>query len=190
MRYFITLLFISVLALSLIGCGGNKTLTQTKTGDIPDWYKQLDKDESFFFSATTATSKDIQLAVEKAEAAARAAIARNVDVKVSGLQKSFQEEIGTAEESNLLQQFTSTSKTVFSTNLTGSKILKKEIVNDGTNYRAYVLMEYPVGAANEALLQQLSKQKELYTRFQASKAFKEMDDEVKKYEEWKQKLAE
>ena len=63
----------------------------------------------------------------------------------------------------------------------------KELFKDGEIWRAYVLVEYPIGAANNAFVQQIKKQEELYTRFRSSETFKELEDEVKKYEEWKEK---
>ncbi len=48
------------------------------------------------------------------------------------------------------------------------------------------LMQYPIGAANEALVQQIKKNQDMYTKFQASKSFKELDDEVNKLDESKQ----
>jgi len=60
-------------------------------------------------------------------------------------------------------------------------------VKDGNNWRAYVLVEYSVGAASEALMQQIKNNEQMFTRFRASKAFEEMDKEVKDYEEAKKK---
>ena len=66
-------------------------------------------------------------------------------------------------------------------------MIKKEVSEEDGIYDSYVLVQYPIGAASEALMQQLKKKEELYTRFRASQAFEELDDEVKKYEEWKAK---
>ena len=60
-----------------------------------------------------------------------------------------------------------------------------KIVKDGNNWRAYVLIEYPLGAAQEALREQIKKNEQLYTRFRASQTYKELDDEVQKYENYK-----
>ena len=127
----------------------------------------------------------MDLAVQKASTDARAEIGRQMELKVNALQKKFAEEVGSGEGSQLLEQFTTATKTVVSTELTGSKITKKEISQDGNNYRAYVLAEYPIGAAQQAFLKQISKNEELYTRYRSSEAFKELDEDVKKYEEWK-----
>jgi hypothetical protein len=101
------------------------------------------------------------------------------------LQKRFTEETGTAGNAQLLDMFTQAGKIVVSTSLSGSKESKKKIVKDGNNWRAYVLVEYSVGAASEALMQQIKNNEQMYTRFRATQGFKELDDEVKKYEDFK-----
>jgi len=185
MRSYLIVVLVAVLGLAFLSCSGSKVLTDTKLGDVPDWFKNIPEDPDFLFSAKTATSKDLQLALDKATQAARADIAQQAEVKISGIQKSFQEEVGAGDESELLQQFTQASKSVFSTQLVGSKTKEQKLVKDGQGYRAYVLVEYPVGAAAQALMQQLSKKKNLYTRFRASQTFEELNKEVEKYEKWK-----
>jgi len=37
------------------------------------------------------------------------------------------------------------------------------------------------------MLQQIKSNEQMYTRFRAAQTYKELDDEVKKYEEWKEK---
>lgn len=184
MRLVYSLLATAMLAL-LIGCGGSKPLPNTDTGDVPDWYSNVPSDPNYLFAVNTSTSKDMQLAVDKAVQAARTEIGRQVELKITGLQKRFQEETGIGDDAQLLDQFTQASKSVISTSLTGSKEKQKKIVKDGNNWRAYVLMEYPLGAAQQALREQIKKNEQLYTRFQASKTYKELDDEVGKYEQGK-----
>lgn len=182
--------FLIIAAFAVISCSSNKTIQNTDVGNIPSWFKQTPEDPNYFFAAATAVSKDLQLAVDKATTDARAEIARQVELRVNGLQKKFDEEVGTPENSTLLQMFTQANKTVVSTSLSGSKVAKKEIVEDGDNFRVYVLVQYPIGATSEALMQQIKNKEELYTRYRASQAFKELDEEVKKYEEWKKSQTE
>lgn len=184
MRLFISFLFVA-LSIMLIGCGGTKPLQATDTGDIPDWFTNVPKDPNFLYAAKTATSQDLQLALDKAATDARAEIARQVEIKVEGLQKRFQEETGTNADAQLLEQFTQANKTVVSTSLSGSQVTKQKQVKDGSLWRAYVLVEYPVGAANQAFLQQIKKNEQLYTRYRATQTFKELDDEVKKLDDAK-----
>ena len=183
MRKLYSLFAFAALAMLVIGCGGSKEpLPATATGDVPDWYANKPEDPNYLFAVNTATSKDMQVAVDKAVQAARTEIGRQVEVKINGLQKRFQEETGIGDDSQLLDQFTQASKTVVSTSLSGSKEKQKKIVKDGNNWRAYVLVEYPLGAAQEALQAQIKKNEQLYTKFRASQVYKELDDEVQKYE--------
>ncbi len=178
-----------VAQLSFLGCSGSKSLTTTDIGQVPGWFTTIPQDPNFLYAARTATSRDLGLAIDKAVTSARAEIARQYEVKVTGLTKSFQEEIGSSEDSEINQLFSQTIKTVVSTTLMGSRASKTTHVRDGNNYRAYVLVEYPIGAANQAFMNALKANQNMYTRFRASEAFKEMDEEVQKYEEWKKDQA-
>ena len=183
MRYlFMTVLF-GLCAAAIFGCGGSRSLQSADVGDIPDWYNNKPQDANTFYAASTATSQDLQLSVDKASAGARAEIGRMAETKVMGLQKRFDEETGIGKDAQLLQMYTQATKLVVNTTLSGSQISKQEQYKDGEIWRAYVLMSYPVGAASAALLAQIKKNEQLYTRVRASQVFKELDEEVKKYEE-------
>jgi hypothetical protein len=172
--------------LVLAGCGGGpKSLQSVSECDTPEWYTTVPQDPNYLYAARTATSQDMQLALDKAMTDGRTEIGRQTDVRVQGLQKRFDEEVGLNSDAQLMSQFTQANKTVVSTSLSGSRVKQQLHCKDGDLYRAYVLVEYPIGAANEALMQQIKKNNEMYTRFRASEAFKDLDTEVQKYEEWK-----
>ena len=181
----VTGLFLLSLVL-LAGCGGGPQEVQKTSGDIPDWYPNAPQDPLFARAANTAVSQDLQIAVDKASTGARAELGRLLETKVNTMQKQFEEETGTATEAQLIQQFTQATKLVVSTTMNGSRMKDQKTVKDGSMWRAYVLMELPLGAANAALLDEIKKNKELYTRYRASEAYKDLDSEVQKYEEWKQ----
>lgn len=175
--------FILISSLFLFNCGGS---SQTNIDNIPDWYLNKPSDPNYLFAPARAQSKDLQLAVDKATTDGRAEIAREIETKLQGLQKKFDEEVGVGEDAQLLQQFTQAEKTVVSTVLSGSSVIKKAVFEDDDLYEAYVLVQYPIGAASAAYMNQL-KQTQAYTRFRSSETFKELDEEVKKYEDWKEK---
>lgn len=179
------LFLVPILGVVIVGCGGSQSLQSAGTGSIPKWYVEVPHDPNHLFAANTQTSEDMQLAVDKATEAARADIGRQLQVRVEGLQKRFAEETGTGNNAQLLQLFTQAEKTVVSTTLEGSRVKERKILRDGTLWRAYVLVEYPIGAANEALMQQLRNNNQMYTRFRASQAFKELQDEVSRYDKYK-----
>lgn len=186
MRTVLTAALLVLLAAVLVGCGGGpQTMQTTGTGDMPEWYPNPPQDALYLRSANTAVSQDLQVAVDKASTGARAELGRMLETKVNALQKRFEEETGAGQEAQLLQQFTQATKTVVSTTMNGSRMKDRKTLQDGSMWRAYVMMELPIGAANEALLAEIKKSKELYTRFRASEAFKELDAEVQKYEDSK-----
>lgn len=181
------LLFLTVLSFSLllISCGGSKSLSETETGDIPEWYLNTPTAENYIYEAASSTSRDMDLALNKAETEGRAKIGRTMEAKINSMQKKFEEEVGEGENSELLSQFTQATKVIVSTELTGSRVKEKKFVKDGSNWRVYVLMEYPIGAAQKAFLNKIRDNNQLYTRFRATDAMKEMEADVQKYEEWK-----
>jgi hypothetical protein len=182
---FVTVLTIMVVVFA--GCAGGKKMNAPSGAKmtVPEWYVNPPKDDDRMISATTATSKDLQTAVDKAKQDARAEIARQLDLRMTGLSKRFVEETGLGEDAELLDMFTQVSKSVISDSLVGSRVAKQQLDQEGAIYRAYVMMEMPIGEANARLIGKIKAQERLYTRFRASQTYDELDEEVKKYEEWK-----
>jgi len=172
-----------VLAMFLMACGGSKqSLQKVDTGDIPAWYLNPPTDPAFAYATASATSQDMQMAIDKAEQACRASLANQISAKVSALTKKFDEEVG-GKDAQLLTSFTQASKTVSSTELTGAKPKQRDIKKDGDMFRAYVLMEYNVA---QSMVSQLKKEEQLYTRFRATQTYKELEDEANKVDAAKQ----
>ena len=95
------------------------------------------------------------------------------------------EEAGAGEDSDLLALTTSASKAVLSDSINFCKAVKQEVKREGALYRAYVLMEMPIGAANVAMMAKIKSNKHMYDRFRATQAFDELNEEVEKYEQFK-----
>lgn len=177
-----TVLLVIILG-SFFGCGSSTTnLSKTDSGEIPIWFLNPPNDPKgdTLFSAKTATSRDMQIAIDKATTDARTEISRQIEVNVQGLQKKFDEEVGLGEDSQLLSQFTQASKIVVSQSLIGSKVKDNIIIKDGNTWRSYILVEYPLGVAKKLLLDKIKANEQLYTRFRASETFKELENEVEK----------
>ena len=157
--------------------------------DAPDWYTHPARENDRLIGVATATSRDLQTAVDKAKQDSRVDIARQLDVRVAGLSKRFVEDTGLDADAELLCKFTQVSKTVVSDSLNGTRLTKQKLDREGGTYRAYVEMEMPIGEANARFLEKIRSQERLHTRVRASEAFEELDREVQAYEEWKRKQA-
>jgi len=83
-----------------------------------------------------------------------------------------------AEDSEILQQFSSATKAVTDQTLTGARTDEKKIAPERGIYRAYVLMSLPIGAANQQLMDKIQENKSLYTRFRSTQAFEELNREL------------
>jgi hypothetical protein len=189
-----TLTIILSSLLLLVSCG-SKTVTTgqlvepeptpTNKLKVPEWFTNVPEDPNYLYSSATAESRDLQHAVNTAKEEGRADIARQMRTKISGLFKRFREETGVGEDAEFLAMETDVSKSVVSETLVGCKTKYQDVLKEGTGYRAYVLMELPIGVANEALLAKIKENQQMYTRFRASQAFNELEEEVEKYEQFK-----
>jgi hypothetical protein len=118
--------------------------------DLPGWYLKPPTDRDYLFGAATAVSRDVQVAINKAQADGRNALAQQLEVKYGALNKRFTEEVG-REGSQLLDQYTQAYKAVVSQTLYGTRAKQQALRTEGDVYRATVLMELPVGEASKKL---------------------------------------
>ena len=169
----------SVLCLLLIGavagCGSS----------IPGWYTEPPADEDVIYGVGTAESQGLQMATTRAQEAARVQISRNAESKVSALFKQFSEQVGEIEDGEFLQMATDVSKTITSMVTTATSVVEQKVENLDGGFRAYALMKMPIGEVNASIVNRIKAQQNLYTRFRASQAFSELEDDVEQYEKWK-----
>jgi hypothetical protein len=204
MRKFInifTVMLFSILVILYTGCGGPKSVApaapqpivspqNTQEGmevQVPEWFAKPPSDPNFLYAPATFKSTDMGHSVEQARQAGRDEIARQISTKVTSMMKRFQEETG-ADESNaeFLSMTTTVSKSISSEVISGSKSLEQKIYKEGTkSFRAYVLMELPIGVMNSALVDKVKENQNMYTRFRASQGFQELEEEAQKYEQFK-----
>ncbi len=105
---------------------------------------------------------------------------------MQNLEKKFDEEIGLGEDAELNSFYSSTTKTLTSQMLNGTRVAKTDFIREGTIFRAFVMVVMDDEFA-KGFVERVKNNKQLYQRFRASKAFEEMEKEIKEYEEWKEK---
>ena len=173
--------------LAAAGCAGHKKMSSPDgvKMSVPDWYLHPPRDENRLVGLASAVSVDMQTSVDKAKQDARADIASQLDLRLDGLTKRFVEETGLGPDAELLDNFSQVTKSVFSESLIGSRVSRQELRQEGGVYRAYIMMEIPMGEANARMLDRIMERERLYTRFRATEAYQELDEEVQRYEDWK-----
>ncbi|MDA1191210.1 MAG: LPP20 family lipoprotein [Candidatus Poribacteria bacterium] len=175
---------ITLLGFVFSACGGKSPVSS-----LPDWVEQPPADPEHLYGVGTGESAEMGMALSKAEHAARVQITRNIEAKVSALFKQFTEEVGVGADAEYLSMATDVSKSVASEVLGGTRVKDQQLSNEDGRYRAWVLMEMPIGEASARLRAQIRAQQNVYTRFRASQGFQQLEEEVEKYEQWKKEQA-
>jgi hypothetical protein len=147
--------------------------------DAPSWYLAPPKDDVSLYGAGTATSADLQMAVDKATLTGKRVVADRLKSLLSAKMKDYASESGAGEDARVQSEVERvTSNVVAEANMSGYQVTKTEVKPQGTQYRAYVLVQYPLGAANRVLVDQTRKNEVLESKLRASKAFQDLEQEI------------
>jgi hypothetical protein len=148
--------------------------------DIPEWYLNPPQAEDAIYQAGDAVKSSMALAKDAADARARDAIARTVELRVTNMMKDFMQQSGMGEDAEALEFTSSVSKQVANTVLKGCRIVKREMKVEGNNYHAYSLAEYNLNSLIEETLNEARRQKALYNEAKANMSFEELEREIEK----------
>lgn len=147
--------------------------------NIPSWYLTPPVEENAIYAAGVAASGDMQFAMDRAVLSAKTSLASQLNNRVSARIRDFMNEAGVAGDATLTAEADRVSQNVVTeVNLAGFRRDKSEVMQEGRNYRAYVLLRYPVGDANKIVRDQVRKSNQLESRLRASKAFQDLEKEI------------
>ena len=153
--------------------------------NIPDWYIDLPKQDGYRYETGSATSQDLQLAVNKATLDEASRLAAQIESEMEGYTKRVQEETGLGSSSEILDRYSQTQGQIIATSLKDYQVIKKELLEEKSNtqniFRSYILIEWDEGAANKRLLDQIQADKELYDAMRATDLLNEMEEKVEAY---------
>lgn len=178
----ILLVLFAIGLLAVAGCGGGAKEPVTDPADTsaawPKWFTNTPTDENFHLAAATATSQDVQMAINKAELDAQAKLATQVSAQYQSMMTRFLEEVGAGADAQLLDKATQATKRTTDEVLVGVRTREQQTLREGDIWRAFVLSEMPVATAEKALLGGITQDEELYTRFRESQAFQALEKAV------------
>jgi len=161
-------------------CKGIAHAVKKTAEDVPEWMLILPESDKAFYSAGTAVSRDMQLAIDKANLAAKRNLADRIGGELSSQIKEFVIEGGDMYSTDLITvDIERVTKNVMARiNVAGYVPSKMEVYPLGTMYRVYSLIEYPIGARNDILIEQIRRNRALYAHVRSSVAFKELEAET------------
>jgi hypothetical protein len=138
----------------------------------PKWMINVPISNSAVFAAGTSASGDYSMAFQKAKADAYGKICMAAGGTASQRTKIYKADTATSS-SELSEMVLRTS--CQEVDLTGVEVKEKKVIQEGTRYRAYVLVALPTGDAN--ILRKAKEQAKLNEQMarRAPEAFKELD---------------
>ena len=150
--------------------------------NIPEWYMNMPTDEEDIYSSGTARAPDMQLAVDIAIMNAKTVLADRINGKLSSMTKTFVAKIGSSDlDTSVLSEIEKVSKNIVAeVDVAGYKVDKSNITQDGTQYRAYVLLEYSNEEAIKIMMNRMRKDRMVYSRLRSTEAWKELENQVDK----------
>ena len=149
---------------------------------IPEWYLNIPSADDTIYSSGSARAPDLQLAVDIAIMNAKTTLADRINGKLDSMTKSFVAKIGSNDlDTSVLNEIEKTSKNVIaSVDVAGYIIDKSDVTQEGTQYRAYVLLAYNNEEATKVLMNRMKRDRMIYSRIRSTEAWKELEEEVNK----------
>ena len=188
----------SLLALVLGACSTQepKPLVQTPevmyktakvnsaTSVVPDWYKEMPQKDGSIFTVGSAVAPDLQFAVDIATLNAKVVLADRINGKLKSLTKSWMAKLGQTDvDSSVMSEIEKVAKNVIANvDVSGYNPTKVDVFPSGTQYRAFVLLEYSDKEAAKIIFNRMRKDRLVYSRLRSTEAWKELEAEVYKSE--------
>ena len=147
---------------------------------VPDWCRELPEHDKNIYSAGTATAPDIQLAIDVATLNAKTVLADRINGKLDSMTKSFVAKIRQSDvDTSVLTEIETVTKNVIAAvDVAGYKQVNLEVLPAGTQYRAFVLLEYSDLEATKIMMNRLRKDRMVYSRIRSTQAWEELEEEV------------
>ena len=160
---------------------------------VPSWFEKLPNKENVIYSVGSSSSPDLQLSVDLATLNAKYTLADRINGKLDAMMKTFTSKIGSDDiDSSVLSEVEKVSKNVIaSVDVAGYNPKEIEVYPSGTQYRAFVLLEYSDNEARKIIINRLRKDQMVYAKLKSTNAWKELENEVEssKSEDQAQSLA-
>ena len=189
---------VSALALVLGACASQEPKPMAETPEViyktakvkaavsivPDWYNEMPEKKGSIFTVGSAVAPDLQFAVDIATMNAKVVLADRINGKLKSLTKSWMAKIGQTDvDASVMTEIEKVTKNVIANvDVSGYNPTKVDVFPSGTQYRAFVLLEYSDKEAAKVLFNRMRKDRMVYSRLRSNEAWKELEREVYKSE--------
>ncbi len=184
MKYLLETYLFLAFTILIVGCSSTKLIDEgvDRIDDIPNWFVSPPEDtENFLYAIGQAESANIEISRTRAEMIAKNNLAGKLGQKIESLQKLFEDEIQSNNESSYSSSFTNAIQIITSQELVGSMIEEQKFsAKKGGGYINYILLKIPLGKAREHLENALSHDEEMFIRFKESEAFFELKNNLQR----------
>ena len=152
----------------------------TQLSQMPDWYTKIPNSDDAVFAVGTSVTPDMQMSIDIATLSAKTTLADRIDSKLRSQLKTFKSKLGATDFDNqLAHEFEqATINVIADADVAGYNVKETAIVQHGTQYQAYVLLEYTDGEAAKIIRNRVAKEKMLLSKLMSTKAFKDLDERV------------
>ena len=119
------------------------------------------------------------MSMDIAVLSAKTTLADRINGRVRSQTKSFMSRIGTDVDAAVLQEVEKATKNIIAdVDVAGYRVDKSHVVQNGNQYRAYVMLEYSDSEANKILANRLRADRVLLSKIRSTEAYKELDAAV------------
>jgi hypothetical protein len=183
-----------VVALTLGACAANQPVSLVDTPEIryqtgkveravsiiPSWYSEMPEKKGSIFTVGSATAPDLQLAVDIATLNGKVVLADRINGKLKAMTKSWMAKFGQSDvDTRVMSEIEKVAKNVIANvDVAGYSPVKTDVSAAGTQFRAFVLLEYSDKEASKIIFNRLRKDRLVYSRLRSTEAWKELDREV------------
>ena len=150
---------------------------------VPSWFEKLPNKDNIIYSVGSSSSPDLQLSVDLATLNAKYTLADRINGKLDGMMKSFMSRLGQDNDvtaSTITEVDKVVKNVIASVDVAGYNPTKVKVYPNGTQYRAFVLLEYSDKEARKIIMNRLMKDRMVYSKIKSTNAFKELEKEFTK----------
>ena len=147
---------------------------------VPDWCTEMPKSDISIYACGIGNSSNLNMSNSRALLDGKAKLANQINNQITSRMTDLLEDLG---ENN--DQVTQASERVIKsvtkeTQVAGFKEVQSEFQNIGSKFQTYILLEYPIGEANQLLYNKIKNDNILSNQEAIDSALEELEAEINK----------